>query len=203
MKYPTIIVGNKQGILDQLALFVDQVGCPARPAEEPRLRGERRRAERQSWKVRMNGKQSIRQFNRHQKRSTQFSERKNRLPNEAPRTRWEAIMAGSVDTHDQQSQPIPAKKLVKVFLPAKFARERHSRSRRSPVRSAAKSGGDDGGGDGDSDQGEPPRPSHKGRIILPAPIQARQFLLTHKPNSLSLSRTPHPCHWCMDWRWAV
>ena len=78
-----------------------------------------------------------------------------------------------------------------------------SRSRRSPVRSAAKSGGDDGGGDGDSDQGEPPRPSHKGRIILPAPIQARQFLLTHKPNSLSLSRTPHPCYWCMERRWAA
>jgi hypothetical protein len=78
-----------------------------------------------------------------------------------------------------------------------------SRSRRSPIRSAAKKGGDDGGGDGDSDQGEPPRPSHKGRIILPAPIQARQFLLTHKPNSLSLSRTPHPCYWCMERRWAA
>ncbi|MPM09925.1 hypothetical protein SDC9_56249 [bioreactor metagenome] len=78
-----------------------------------------------------------------------------------------------------------------------------SRSRRSPVRSAAKSGGDDNGGDGDSDQGEPPKPSHKGRAIPLAPIQARQFLLTHKPNSLSPSRTPHPCHWCMDWRWAV
>ena len=77
-----------------------------------------------------------------------------------------------------------------------------SRSRRSPVRSAAKSGGDDNGGDGDSDQGEPPRPFHKGRIILPAPVQARQFLLTHKPNSFSLSRIVHPCRWSMR-RWSA
>ena len=75
---------------------------------------------------------------------------------------------------------------------------------RQPVRrSAAKSGGDDGGGDGDSDQGEPPRPSYTGRIILPAPIQARQFLLTHKPNSLSLSRIVHPCRWPVLGRWAA
>ena len=75
-----------------------------------------------------------------------------------------------------------------------------SRSRRSPVRSAAKAGGD-GGGDGDSDQGEPPRPSHKGRIILPAPVQARQFLLTPKVNNFPLSRTPHPCRWPVLGRW--
>jgi len=74
--------------------------------------------------------------------------------------------------------------------------------RRAPVRSAAKAG-DDGGGDGDSDQGEPPKPSHKGRAIPLAPVQARLILLTHKPNSLPHSRTPHPCYWCMERRWAA
>jgi hypothetical protein len=203
MAYPTKKVGNDQDILAQLERFVDRVGCPARPAEEPRLRGDRRKAERASWSIRLDGKMTLRQFGKLQKRPIRFSERTRRLPNEAPRTRWEAIMAGSVDTHDQQSQPIPAKKLVKVFLPAKFARERHSRSRRSPVRSAAKSGGDDGGGDGDSDQGEPPRPSHKGRIILPAPIQARLIPFSCKANSFPHSRIVHPCRWSLDWRWVA
>ena len=197
MENNTKIVGNGQGILDQLQSFNSLVGCPLRPAEEPRLRRERRRTERVSWKVRLDGKMSVRQFNRHQKRSTQFSERTNRLPNEAPRTRWEAIMAGSVDTHDQQSQPIPAKKLVKVFLPAKFARERHSRSRRSPVRSAAKAG-DDGGGDSESDPGDPPGP----KLTVPS-LSTSPTLTTPQWNNSTLSRTPHPCHWCMDWRWAA
>jgi len=79
-----------------------------------------------------------------------------------------------------------------------------SRSRRSPVRSAAKSGGDDNGGDGDSDgPGEPPKPSHKGRAIPLAPVQARLIPLTFKTNSFSSSRTPHPCSWCMGGRWAA
>jgi hypothetical protein len=78
-----------------------------------------------------------------------------------------------------------------------------SRSRRSPVRSAAKSGGDDNGGDGDSDQGEPPRPSYTGRIIPPAPIQARQFLLTPKVNNFPFSRTPLPCRWPVLGRWVA
>lgn len=201
MEYPTTLVGNKQGILDQLVLFVDQIGCPARPAEEPRLRRERRRSERQFWTARLDGKLSVRQFSRLKKQPTRFSERTGRLPNEAPRrTRWETIMSGLEETHDQQYQPIPAKKPFKVFLPAKFARERHSRSRRSPVRSAAKSGGDDNGGDSDSDQGEPPKPSHKGRAIPLAPIQALLIPLTHKTNSLPHSRLIHPCRWPLDGR---
>jgi len=77
-----------------------------------------------------------------------------------------------------------------------------SRSRRSPVRSSAKS--DDGGGDGDSDgPGEPPKPSHKGRIILPAPIQARLIPFSCKTKRFPHSRTPHPCRWSMGWRWAA
>ncbi len=75
--------------------------------------------------------------------------------------------------------------------------------RRSPARSAAKSGGDDNGGDGDSDQGEPPKPSHKGRAIPLAPVQARLIPLTHKTNSFSSSRTPHPCRWSVPGRWAA
>jgi len=78
-----------------------------------------------------------------------------------------------------------------------------SRSRRSPVRSAAKAG-DDGGGDGDSDgPGEPPKPSHKGRIILPAPIQARLIPFSCKTKRFPHSRTPHPCRWSMGWRWSA
>ena len=71
-----------------------------------------------------------------------------------------------------------------------------SRSRRSPVRSAAKAG-DDGGGDGDSDgPGEPPGP------VLTVP-SLQTFLFNHQLNSSILSRTPLPCSWCMDWRWAA
>jgi len=79
-----------------------------------------------------------------------------------------------------------------------------SRSRRSPVRSAAKSGGDDNGGDGDSDgPGEPPKPSHKGRAIPLAPVQARLIPLTHKTNSLPHSRIVLPCRWPVLGRWAA
>lgn len=90
--------------------------------------------------------------------------------------------------------------LSKNFTP--FHRQ-SSRSHRSPVRSAAKSGGDDGGGDGDSDQGEPPRPSYTGRVIPPAPIQARQFLLTPRANKFPFSRIVLPCYWCMGGRRAA
>ena len=93
-----------------------------------------------------------------------------------------------------------------IVYPAKnstpFHRQSSRSPRRAPVRSAAKSGGDDNGGDSESDQGEPPKPSHKGRAIPLAPVQARLILLTHKPNSLPHSRTPHPCYWCMERRWA-
>lgn len=76
-----------------------------------------------------------------------------------------------------------------------------SRSRRSPVRSAAKGGGDDGGGDGDPDgPADPPRSSYQGRIIPSAPVQARLTPFFYKLNSSTPSRTPHPCSWCMDWR---
>lgn len=79
-----------------------------------------------------------------------------------------------------------------------------SRSRRSPVRSAAKSGSDDGGGDGDSDgPGEPPRPSCTGRIIPPAPIQARRIPFSCKTNSSPHSRIIHPCSWLMAGRWTA
>ena len=64
-----------------------------------------------------------------------------------------------------------------------------SRSRRSPVRSAAKSGGDDGGGDSESDPGDPPGP----RLVLPS----HNFHDAIELNSLTLSRTPHPCRWSM------
>jgi len=77
-----------------------------------------------------------------------------------------------------------------------------SRSRRSPVRSAAKAG-DDGGGDDPDGPGEPPKPSHKGRAIPLAPVQARLIPLTPKTNSFSSSRTPSPCYWCMGGRWAA
>lgn len=94
--------------------------------------------------------------------------------------------------------------------PSARGRTPHPQARRSTpratpraTRTAAKAG-DDNCGDGDSDgPGEPPRPSHKGRAIPLAPVQARLILLTHKPNSLSLSRTPHPCYWCMERRWAA
>ncbi|NLE26905.1 MAG: hypothetical protein GX625_16500 [Clostridiaceae bacterium] len=76
-----------------------------------------------------------------------------------------------------------------------------SRDRRAPARSSAKS--DDGGGDGGSDQGEPPRPSYTGRVTPPAPIQARLIPFCYKVNSFIPSRTPLPCYWCMDWRWAA
>jgi hypothetical protein len=69
-----------------------------------------------------------------------------------------------------------------------------SRSHRSLVRSAAKSGGDDGG-DSESDPGEPPGP----KLVLPS---HNSHSIPQLNNSI-LSRTPHPCHWCMDWRWAA
>lgn len=71
-----------------------------------------------------------------------------------------------------------------------------SRSHRSPVRSAAKSGGDDGGGDSESDPGDPPGP----KLTVPS---LQTFLFNHQLNSSILSRTPHPCSWCMERRWAA
>ncbi|NCC58415.1 MAG: hypothetical protein EOM17_12410 [Synergistales bacterium] len=73
-----------------------------------------------------------------------------------------------------------------------------SRSRRSPVRSAAKSGGDDNGGDSESDQGEPPRP-----VLTVPSLSTSPTLTTPQRNNSTLSRTPHPCRWSLDWRWAA
>ena len=86
-----------------------------------------------------------------------------------------------------------------------FFSEQHARAHRSRNRSVKKkSGGDDGGGDGDPDSpDEPPRPSYKGRLIPPAPVQARLIPLTHKTNSFSSSRTPLPCRWSVLGRWAA
>lgn len=202
MAYPTKKLGNDQDILAQLERFVDRVGCPARPAEEPRLRGDRRKAERASWSIRLDGKMTLRQFGKLQKRPIRFSERTRRLPNEAPRTRWEMIMSRIEEAPQQDFQPLPVKRRVNGFRPINSYRERRPSNRRSHCRSAAKS--DNGGGDGDSDgPGEPPRPSHKGRIILPAPVQARRIPFSCKTNSSPHSRIVHPCSWCMDWRWAV
>lgn len=78
------------------------------------------------------------------------------------------------------------------FLAAPCSR---SRSRRSPVRSAAKAG-DDGGGDDPDGPGEPPKP------VLTAP-SLHNFHVAIQLNSFILSRTPHPCSWSMGWRWAV
>ena len=73
-----------------------------------------------------------------------------------------------------------------------------SRSRRSPVRSAAKAG-DDGGGDGDSDgPGDPSGP----KLAVPS-LSTSPTLTTPQRNNSTLSRTPHPCHWCMERRWAA
>lgn len=202
MENNTKIVGNGQGILDQLQSFNSLVGCPLRPAEEPRLRRERRRTERVSWKVRLDGKMSVRQFNRHQKRSTQFSERTNRLPNEAPRTRWEMIMSRIEKVPQQDYQPLLVKRRVNGFRPINSYRERRPSNRRSHCRSAAKSDNGGGGGDPDSPD-EPPRPSHKGRIILPAPVQARLIPFSCKANSFPHSRIVHPCRWSVFGRWAV
>ena len=89
-----------------------------------------------------------------------------------------------------------------IVYPAKNStptRRQYSRSRRAPARSAAKAG-DDGGGDDPDGPGEPPKPSHKGRAIPLAPVQARLIPLTHKTNSLPHSRIFHPCRWPLDGR---
>lgn len=72
-----------------------------------------------------------------------------------------------------------------------------SRSRRSPVRSAAKSGGDDGGGDSESDPGDPPGP----KLTVPS-LSTSPTLTTPQWNNSTLSRTSHPCRWSMG-RWAA
>lgn len=71
----------------------------------------------------------------------------------------------------------------------------YSRSRRSPVRSAAKSGDDDGGGDGDSDgPGDPPRPRH---ISVPS---HRHYSLTRRSqrNRFPLSWRSSPSSWRVE-----
>ena len=194
MAYPTKKLGNDQDILAQLERFVDRVGCPARPAEEPRLRGDRRKAERASWSIRLDGKMTLRQFGKLQKRPIRFSERTRRLPNEAPRTRWEMIMSRIEEAPQQDFQPLPVKRRVNGFRPINSYRERRPSTRRSHCRSAAKAG-DDGGGDDDG-AGDPPGPV----LAVPSP---HNFHVAIQLNSLPRSRTVHPCSWCMDWRWAV
>lgn len=108
-----------------------------------------------------------------------------------------------ISHHKHFSWRLLAGGVYSVFRTHNFFSPTSSRSpRRAPVRSAAKAG-DDGGGDDPDGPGEPPKPSHKGRAIPLAPVQARLILLTHKPNSLPHSRTPHPCYWCMERRWAA
>ncbi|MEA4952727.1 hypothetical protein SDC9_117859 [bioreactor metagenome] len=114
---------------------------------------------------------------------------------------WINELKSKIQTEKKGLQERPVFLVSRSFLAAPRS---SSRSRRSPVRSAAKSGGDDNGGDGDSDgPGEPPKPSHKGRAIPLAPVQARLIPLTSKTNSLPHSRTPHPCRWSLDWRWVA
>ena len=66
----------------------------------------------------------------------------------------------------------------------------HSSSSKSASQHRQK---DDSGGDGESDQGDPPGPS----LSVP-PSQTSLFI--PKLNSLPLSRTFHPCCWCMERR---
>lgn len=102
-----------------------------------------------------------------------------------------------ISHHKHFSWRLLAGGVYSVFRTHNFFSPTSSRSRRSPVRSAAKSGGDDNGGDGDSDgPGEPPRPG------LTAP-SLHNFHVAIQLNSSILSRTPHPCSWSMGWRWAV
>lgn len=72
-----------------------------------------------------------------------------------------------------------------------------SRSRRSPVRSAAKAG-DDGGGDDPDGPGEPPRP-----VLTVPSLSTSPTLTTPQRNNSTLSRTPHPCRWSVLGRWAA
>jgi len=69
-----------------------------------------------------------------------------------------------------------------------------SRSRRSPVRSAAKAG-DDGGGDSESDPGDPPRP-----VLAVPSLSTPPTLTTPQRNNSTLSRIVHPRRWSMG-RW--
>lgn len=58
---------------------------------------------------------------------------------------------------------------------------------------------DDSGGGEDSDgPGEPPRP-----VLTVPSLSTSPTLTTPQRNNSTLSRTPHPCHWCMDWRWTA
>ena len=104
-----------------------------------------------------------------------------------------------ISHHKHFSRRLLAGGVYSVFRTHNFFSRTSSRSRRSPVRSAAKSGSDDSGGDGDSDgPGDPPGP----RLTVPS-LSTSPTLTTPQRNSSIPSRIVHPCYWCMERRWAA
>ncbi len=103
-----------------------------------------------------------------------------------------------ISHHKHFSRRLLAGGVYSVFRTHNFFSRTSSRSRRSPVRSAAKSGGDDGGGDDPDGPGDPPGP----RLTVPS-LSTSPTLTTPQRNNSTLSRTPHPCRWSVPGRWAA